>query len=267
MNNSPSDNNVPNTEQGASSVSLKIPVFWSADPELWFIQVECQFTSRGITNELTKFQHIVANLPPEIAMEVRDFLVTPPAEQPFTKLKEMLVRRTTISEQQRLKQLLSQETISDQKPTQVLRRMHQLLGNNSQLLDDSIFREMFLQRLPSSVQMVLAAADKGSSVQTLAELADKVMEVSQQNVPITAVHKGQDTELANIRQDIASLKQSMEQLSFHMDKLINYQPKHRSFSRGRSKSRNGRNSEMCFYHERFGEKAKHCLKPCNYKSN
>ena len=54
-----------------SAVSVKLPPFWLADPAIWFLQVEAQFTLKGIVQQRTKFDHVIAVLAPEVATEGR----------------------------------------------------------------------------------------------------------------------------------------------------------------------------------------------------
>ena len=157
-------------------VSLKLPPFWQQDPEVWFAQVEAQFDTRSITVERTKFDYVVASLSTEIATEVRDLILSPPDENPYTVLKQQLIGRTAASEQRRLQQLFNAEERGDRKPTQLLRRMHQLLGDKASTTDSTFLRELFLQRLPANVRMVLASTPEPTSLDQLATLADKIME-------------------------------------------------------------------------------------------
>ncbi len=63
-------------------------------------------------------------------------------------------------------------------PTQLLRRMQQLLGERASTTDSAFVHELFLQRLPNNVHMVLASTADTTSLDNLAELADKVVEVA-----------------------------------------------------------------------------------------
>ena len=56
--------------------------------------------------------------------------------------------------------------------------MHQLLGDKATGVDRSFMRELFLQRLPTNVRMVLASTADTATLQELASLADKIMEVA-----------------------------------------------------------------------------------------
>ena len=61
---SPTPQQVPAAGATVSTVSLKLPSFWPADPELWFAQVDAQFRTKKITSQSTKFEHVIASLSP-----------------------------------------------------------------------------------------------------------------------------------------------------------------------------------------------------------
>ena len=90
-----------------TAVNIKIPTFWPADPEVWFTQVDAQFSTRTITSQKTKFDHVIASLMPEVAIEVRDIILKPPATNLYNSLKTQLIARTMASEQCRLQQLFN----------------------------------------------------------------------------------------------------------------------------------------------------------------
>ncbi|GFX89741.1 retrovirus-related Pol polyprotein from transposon 297 [Trichonephila clavipes] len=67
-------------------VSVKVPPFWRANPEIWFSQMESQFVLAGITTEIMKFHHVVSALQPEELGIVGDILLNPPAVKPYAAL-------------------------------------------------------------------------------------------------------------------------------------------------------------------------------------
>ena len=89
----------PQATVTAYAISLKLPDFWPSDPELWFAQVEALFEAQNITQEKTKFAHIVRVLPARYASEVRDIILRPP-EQPYKAIKEELQKRVCMSRRQ-----------------------------------------------------------------------------------------------------------------------------------------------------------------------
>ena len=59
--------------------------------------------------------------------------------------------------------------------------MQQLLGEKASGTDASFLRELFLQQLPSNVQIVLASTNT-TSLDHLAQLVDQIMEVATSSI-------------------------------------------------------------------------------------
>ena len=131
------DSGIPATTVIATvaAVNIKLPPYWPADPQVWFAQVEAQFTTRGITAQKTKYDYIVASLSSDVATEVCDLILAPPTENSYNKLKGQLIKWTSASEKKWLQQLLNVEELGDCKPSQVLCHMQQLLGNKASSID------------------------------------------------------------------------------------------------------------------------------------
>lgn len=43
-------------------ITMKLSLFWPSDLEVWFVQIEAQFSTIGITAHKTKFVFIVSSL-------------------------------------------------------------------------------------------------------------------------------------------------------------------------------------------------------------
>ena len=102
-------------------VQIKAPEFNQRNPRVWFRQIEAQFEFRQVTAQKTKYNFIVATLPPEVAEEVFDLIDTVPAETPYDKIKAAVINLFSKSEQKQLRDLLAKEPLGDRKPTQYLR--------------------------------------------------------------------------------------------------------------------------------------------------
>ena len=257
----------PVPQPRVSAVTIKLPPFWPTDPAVWFLQVEAQFSLKGIVQQRTRFDHVIAVLAPEVATEVRDLILNPPDDTPYDHLKAALIKRTEASEQRKLQQLLTAEELGDRKPSQLLRRMQQLLGDAGPPPEGSFVHQLFLQRMPPSVRMVLASASTTLTLPQLAVMADRILEVA--NPPTVApVTSPQPT------MDLQQLSDQLSRLISVLDTTVKRttEPQDRS-SRSSSRATSRRQSRasspagVCWYHRKFGDRAKRCRQPCIYQGN
>lgn len=240
------------TDAICNAVALKLPQFWPADPQIWFAQVEAQFATRKITNQDTKFYYVVASLSPEVAADIRDLLIQKPEENAYNELKKKLLERTTTTKAQKLQQLLATEELGDRKPSQLLRRFQQLLDDSP--TDHPLVRELFLQRLPQHVRQLLAVTTKSTTpLEELAKLADKAMEVQTFNVN-SVQRPPESTAFDNLQAQLNEINKTLATLSKKQEKPANQPQAAASIGK----------EPLCFYHQRFGNKARKCQQPCSH---
>ena len=176
-----------------------------------------------------------------------------------------IIKRFVGSNQQKLQRLLNELELGDSKPSQLLRRMRQLWCGGG--TDDAILRELFLQRLPGNVRMVLAPSASSITLDNLAEMADRIMELSTPS--IAAIHAPSVSSLSEIdslRAEVRQLKELVQSLSLYSRSR---DPRHRSPTPARQRSPSpahhtpvSDDSTICWYHQRFGNAATKCRPPC-----
>ncbi|VDL89709.1 unnamed protein product [Schistocephalus solidus] len=113
-------------------------------------------------------------------------------------------------------------------------------------IDDKLFKEIFLESVPTDVQPIPASGSEDRSVSRLAEMVNRILEVqrlqppsmtklSTSSLPTPNEHLG--TQMAAMTAEIASLK-------FQLARLISCRSSSRSPSRYRSHSR-PRTADVC----------------------
>ena len=247
-------------------IDTGVPAFLPKDPDLWFLQLESTFAAQKIAHDSIKFHVTISRLDPPTLFQVQDILRNPPSEGKFDFLKAEIIKRLSISETHRLQQLLSSEQLGSRRPSQMLREMQRLLGEKVETFDKGVFRQLFLQRLPSHVQGVLAAFSSDMNLDKLAEAADKMLETMP---PVAPVEQADSTRLSRLEDMMESVVSSLAKLT--ADQITHRSQANRSpSSRRRSfrpRSKSPRPTDICFYHHRFGDSARKCAPPCKKAGN
>ena len=170
-------------EAAVNAVALKLPIFWTDRPAVWFAQAEAQFLVKHITNDATKHAHVITSLGNEAAAEVESHILHPPNNDKYEELKASLIDAFGQSQVAKDNALLSLGGLGDRKPTSLLRYMQSLNSDPT-----TLFKACFLQQLPMDVRRILASSDK--TVEDLAKDADRIMEAAGKGSPaVSAVRK------------------------------------------------------------------------------
>ena len=131
-------------------VSIELPELWAKSPEVWFSRVEAQFGSKGITQNQTKYDHVISGLDIKRAEKIPLILINPPIDCKCNKLMNALIKTFGKSQNQKDAELLNLNGLGDKRPTALDFKINSL--NDPQTLK----RELFLANLPSDVRRILA---------------------------------------------------------------------------------------------------------------
>lgn len=257
------------------TTAVRLAPFWNEDPDLWFTQVEVQFRACGIKSDNSKYSTVLQHLDHQTMREVRDVILKPPVDGKYEKLKQELTKRLSVSHQHRLRQLMIHEEMGDRKPSQFLRHLRSLGGAN---VNDEFLRSIWMDRLPTHLQPIIASR-QADDLDDVADLADRIFDVSHPpSYNVASTSSGSNTMevlFKNFEKNITSriqseISQQIAQLNLGRGRSRTPQGRRR-FSRSRSSSRRRPTKSstpgVCWYHDTFGDQARKCVAPCNFKNS
>lgn len=262
------DNNILSSVNAITE--LRLPTYGANNPRIWFAQVEALFLARGIRSQAAKYAHVVGALPIEIATEVGDLIDHVPETDPYEKIKAAVIQRTSVSDEKRLQILLTSCDLGDKRPSQLLRHMKQLAGPYN--LDETLLKQMWLQRLPHNVRQILSVSGRSVTLEDLADMADKMMEIYPDRHCLNEIQtsgNGDTNTTLNIQQQLTQLTTQLASLQATIASI--HSRPNRSISRERAGSRHRSRSPkktvgICWYHQKYGTKARRCTRPCTFSA-
>ena len=218
----------------ANAVAIKLPEFWESSAEAWFSTVEAQFEIRKIADDNTRYYYVVSHLGSSVANRLTGHLANPPHADKYASLKALLLKTFELSAVERARRLFSIQGLGDSKPSELMERMLNLLGEEAPCF---LFMELFRRNLPAGVRVALADTAI-TEPRALAEVADQFFLASQHPSP-----------------DLLA------------PAVSSAPPAYRSAARDNAgaQDQRGATAGLCFFHARFGSKAKQCRSPCTFQ--
>lgn len=255
------------TSPTQASLRVELPVY-SPSVQIWFAQLDAIFQARHITTQQTKFAYVLEKIPAEVASEVSDILLRPPKDKPYDILKDAILSRTGCSEEKKLKELLTDIELGNNKTSQLLRRMQTLLGAHK--MSDAVLKQLWINKLDTDTTQILAVLTDDVDLEKLAAIVDRISGTK----PMHRISSVQSAELTSTERQISLLTAEIKKLHTRLDDMQKRQSRsydsnrRNAFRPSRSSSRHtkDRHTDTCWYHEVFGAKARHCRQPCLFNS-
>lgn len=173
---------MPSTSPALAVVAVKLPAFWTMNPEAWFHHAEVQFAFRNISLEETHYFYVVSSLDAATSVRVAPFLLNLVPRYSYTELKKLLLDTYRLSDDERARLFLNMIKLGDRRPSEVMDQMLFLHGRES---PNFVLRYTFKRILPPPVRHTLTAfAD--SDPRVWARQADKLMVDFEECAALTA---------------------------------------------------------------------------------
>ena len=211
-----------------NAVSLKLPTFWTSQPEVCFAQAKAQVNLLGISASDTKYFYVLAALDQEAETCLLDFISHPPTDDKYEEFKDRLIATFGLSRRERVSHLLQFLLLGDSKPSALMDEMLGLLSDHPPCL---VFDQPFFKRLPENIRIQLVDFKFDDLCQP-AKWADALWSCQDMASDIDAV-----------RHEPLARQRSTTQTS--------------TPSQG----------TLCYYHRRFGQAARQCRQPCTWSEN
>ncbi|CAH8871121.1 unnamed protein product [Trichobilharzia szidati] len=245
----------------STAKTIQLVPFWPDNAETWFQIAESDFCEHGITDQRSQFLAVIHALPREFS---RCVTLQMSVSNSYELLKASILKKNVLTDRQRLDELFRNIELGDQSAVSMLARMKEIIGQSQ--FDEGLFRELFLSKLPQSVQTVLVTL-QGVLIDDLAVSADRILEITKR--PVTEVYSVTEQTSKKDSAMIELINSVQQMLRSNKPGNSSYRRSkspQRQNARGRSKSntRSVKNPDWCWYHNTYGKEAKCCRKPCDF---
>uniref|UniRef100_A0ABD2WQY5 DUF7041 domain-containing protein n=1 Tax=Trichogramma kaykai TaxID=54128 RepID=A0ABD2WQY5_9HYME len=136
----------------APKSEIRFRPFWKSAPAMWFSTLEEQFASRKIVSERDKYLNTICNLDEDI---VRDLSSTISAASPRSRykvLKDTLVRRFSISDSEKLRNIVGNVNMGSRTPSEFL---DFLVSSGGSVLGREAILRIWRETIPANICVFL----------------------------------------------------------------------------------------------------------------
>lgn len=155
----------------ANMPRLPLPTMSEANIDGYFLSLEFWFEASNIRDDMQKYYIVMSQLPPHKMVELKRMIEDVPPAAKYQYIKTNLINQYTDSQQRRLKRVLSEMPLGDQKPGAFYNIMARVAEG---ALTESALVDLWASRLPESIHAAVAATD--GTISTKIRVADAIFD-------------------------------------------------------------------------------------------
>jgi len=272
-----------------SALNVAPPTFFtdqSGSPKVWLELMHFRFQSQGIKAQHSLFQHLLGTIPADQLQAIAPHLSTiVQHKEPYDQLRKQIMLAHEPTFDAVFENYFKTQQIGLMKPSQFLQRviadLELIQPGITQDQNNAILKKFFIQSLPPMHKAILAATTT-TDLKELAAIADRIAETvpsgSDSCFQVTSASVDNNGPTSQQNAHITALTAQVEQMAAMMTTLTSSitslttasHPQQRGRSPSRGRFSNNRNSSVerqpiCYYHRRFGNKARKCQPGCTWK--
>lgn len=264
-----------------SAIRLDLPRFAENNINEYFTRLGHWFNASRVTSDAQKYSVVMASIPVERTNEVEAIAETAPEHGKYEFMKRRIIAYFADSQQKRLREALSDMQLGDMKPSQFYNKLKRLAGDS---LTETALIELWAAQLPEMAHATVVQM-KNSPLEDRLAAADALIESlrlrSFGGMNVNQATAGTSDSTTTIPSTGAAAQPIEPFPGFNL--LINKitdlcknnnnnerRLRNQGGLRSRSKSNSRRNRSessaepsICWYHQKFGDDADHCLLPCS----
>ena len=161
-----------------AAVSHQIPDIWEEDVKGYFAIFEAACVKKKITQDETKYSHLLAALTPAVRKRMVGHLPEPGEEGAlYETLKNKIKNTYTRTPAERAREVMDVFNLGDRDPLHLLSYMQGLLPDKKDQ-DNIFFRTIWLDAIPESIKDQLLGDDEseeGADLEALAKKATRIL--------------------------------------------------------------------------------------------
>ncbi|GBM36663.1 hypothetical protein AVEN_221937-1 [Araneus ventricosus] len=124
----------------------------------------------------------------------------------------------------------------------------------SDRISTELLKSLWMKRLPIQIQQILSVS--GDNLQALSKMADSIFEISKDDLVASVSDNFQSSDVNKFENRLAAIENRLSRLEV----------RRRSLSRGSTEVRGTKQRKYCWWHFKFGNRAKRCEQPCTFNS-